>query len=66
MSPPPLGERNKQSGWTTSHFDSHIMGDYEDDIPEISSPPHEVGDVSHAPILYYLRNNMLNFMLSCN
>ena len=42
ISPPPLGERDRQSGWTTSHFDSHTMGDHEDEIPEISSPPHEV------------------------
>ena len=44
MSPPPLGERNRQSGWITSHFDSHTMEDHEDDIPEMSSPPHEVGE----------------------
>ena len=43
-SPPPLGERNRQSGQTTSHFDSHTMGDHEDEIPEMSSPPHEVGE----------------------
>ena len=36
--PPPLGE-------TTSHIDSHTMGDHEDEIPKMSSPPHEVGDV---------------------
>ena len=54
-SPPPLGERTRQSEWTTSHFDSHTMGDHEDEIIEMSSPPHEVGeediistyDVSH-------------------
>ena len=28
----------------TSHFDSHTMGDHEDEILEMSSPPHEVGD----------------------
>ena len=38
----PLGERTRQSGWTTSHFDSHTMGDHEDEITEMSSPPHEV------------------------
>ena len=38
-SPPPLGERNRQSKWTTSHIDSHMMGDHEDEIPELSSPP---------------------------
>ena len=37
-SPPPLGERNIWSRQTTSHIDSHIMGDREDGIPEISSP----------------------------
>ena len=44
MSPPPLGERNRQSERTTSHFDSHTMGDHEDDIPDMSSPPHKVGE----------------------
>ena len=43
-SPPPLGERNRQSGRTTCHIDSHTMGDHEDKIPNIFSPPHEVGD----------------------
>ena len=43
-SPPPLGERNRESRWTTSHFDSHTMGDHQDEIPEMSSPPHEVGE----------------------
>ena len=49
-SPPPLGERNRQSRRTTSHFDSHMMGDHEDEIPLISSPPHEVGDEDPIPI----------------
>ena len=40
---PPLGERNRQSKRTTSRIDSHTMGDHEDEIPELSSPPHEVG-----------------------
>ena len=44
MYPLPLGERTRQSGWTTSHFDSHTMGDHEDEIPEMYSPPHEVGE----------------------
>ena len=44
MSPPPLGERTRQSERTTSHFDSHTMGDHEDDIPEMSFPPDEVGE----------------------
>ena len=40
-SPPPLGEETRHSGQTNSHFDSHTMGDHEDEIPEMSSPPHE-------------------------
>ena len=47
--PLPLGERNKQSGKTTSHIDSHMMGDHEDEIPEFSSPPHEVGEEDPIP-----------------
>ena len=50
MSPSPLGERNRQSGRTTSHIDSHTMGDHEDEIPELSSPPHEVGEEDPTPI----------------
>ena len=38
ISPPPLGERNKRSRWTTSHIVSHTMGDHEDGILELSSP----------------------------
>ena len=38
-SPPPLGERNRQSRWTTSHIDSDTMGDHEDEILEMSYPP---------------------------
>ena len=49
-SPPPLGERNKQFRWTTSHIDSHTMGDHEGEIPEMSSPPQEVGDVDSTPV----------------
>ena len=45
-----MGEGNRQSGWTTSHIDSHTMGDHEDEIPEMSSPPHEVGDVDSTPV----------------
>ena len=44
MSPPPLGEETRQSERATSHFDSHTMADHEDEIPEMSSPPHEVGE----------------------
>ena len=43
-SPPPLGERTRQFERTTFHFDSHTIGDHEDEIPEMSSPPHEVGE----------------------
>ena len=43
-SPPPLGERTRQSGRTTSHFDSHTMGDHKEEILEMSSSPHEVGE----------------------
>ena len=50
MSPPPLGERTRQSRQTTSHLDSHTMGDHKDEIPEMSSPPHEVGDEYPTPI----------------
>ena len=42
-SPPPLEEINIQSRWTNPHIDSHTMGDHEDEIPELSSPPQEVG-----------------------
>ena len=41
-SSPPLGERTKQSSKTTSHFDSHTMGDHEHEIPEIPDLPHHV------------------------
>ena len=37
-SPPPLGERPRHSRRTTSHIDSHMMGDCEDGILELSSP----------------------------
>ena len=49
-SPPPLGERSRQFRRTTSHFDSHTMGDHEDEILEMSSPPHEVGEENPIPI----------------
>jgi len=48
-SPPPLGERNRRSRWTTSHIDSHTMGDHEDEIPKLPSPPHEVGEEYPTP-----------------
>ena len=50
--PPPLGERNIQSGQTTSHFDSRTMGDHKDDIPEMFSLPHNVGE--EYPTLVFL------------
>ena len=46
---PPFGERNRQFGRTTSHIDSHTMGDHEDEIPEFPSPPHEVGEEDTTP-----------------
>ena len=49
-SPPPLGERKRQSGQTTYHIDSHTMGDHEDEIPEMSSPPQEVGEEDPTPV----------------
>ena len=30
--PLPLGERNRLSGWTTYHIDSHMMADHKDEI----------------------------------
>ena len=41
-SPPPFGEINRWSRWTTSHIDSHMMGDHEDEIPELPSSLHEL------------------------
>ena len=37
-SPPPLGERHRQSRRTSSHIDSHTMGDHIEGIPEPPSP----------------------------
>ena len=39
-SPPPLGERNRQSRRTTSHIDSHTIGDHIEGILEPPSPIH--------------------------
>ena len=39
-SPPPLGTRNRQYRWTTSHIDSHTMGDHIEGILEPPSPFH--------------------------
>ena len=36
--PPPLRESDRQSRWTTSHIDSHTMGDHVEGIPEPPSP----------------------------
>ena len=36
--PPPLGEIHRQSRRTTSHIDSHTMGDHIEDVPEPPSP----------------------------
>ena len=41
-SPPPLGERTRQSRKTHSPFDSHTMGDHEPEILEITDLPHHV------------------------
>ena len=41
-SPPPLGERTKNSRKTLSHFDSHTMGDHEPEILEIPNLPRPV------------------------
>ena len=48
-SPPPLRERNRRSRWTTSHIDSHTMGDCEDEIPELPSSLHEVEEEEPTP-----------------
>ena len=37
--PPPLGERNRQSMQTTSHIDSHTMGDHENPTPTYEPSP---------------------------
>ena len=49
-SPLPLGERSRLSGHTTYHIDPHTMGDHEDEIPEMSSPPQEVGEEDPIPV----------------
>ena len=36
--PSPLGERVRQSRQTTSHIDSHMMGDHVEGIPEPPFP----------------------------
>ena len=47
-SPPPLGEKPRQSRWTISHIDSHTMGDHIEGIPEPPSPIH-VDDGDFTP-----------------
>ena len=47
-SPPPLGERPRQSRWTMSHIDSHTMGDSSEGIPE-PPPPIRVDDGEFTP-----------------
>ena len=39
--PPPLRESDRQSRWTSSHIDSHMMGDHVEGIPE-PPPPIQV------------------------
>ena len=47
-SPPPLGERPRQSRQTMSYIDSHTMGDRLEDIPE-PPPPIHVDDGEFTP-----------------
>ena len=47
-SPPPLGERPRQSKRTMSHVDSHTMGDHLEDIPK-PPPPIRVDDGEFTP-----------------
>ena len=49
-SAPPLGERNRRSRRTTSHIDSHTMGDDEDEILKLSSPSQDVGEEDPMPV----------------
>ena len=46
--PPPLGERHRQSRRTTSHIDSHTMGDSSKGITE-PPPPIRVDDGEFTP-----------------
>ena len=54
-SPPPLGERPRQSRKTISHIDSHTMGDHMESIPEPPSPIR-VDDGDFTPIYDPLPN----------
>ena len=47
--PPPLGEGPRQSRRTTSHFDSHTMGDHSEDTSESLPPPIRVDDGAFTP-----------------
>ena len=47
--PPPLGEGSRWSRQTTSHIDSHTMGDHEDEISELPSSLHEVEEEYPTP-----------------
>ena len=47
-SPPPLGERPRQSRRTMSHIDSQTMGDRLEDIPE-PPPPIRVDNGEFTP-----------------
>ena len=38
------------AGLPPSHIHSHTMGDHEDEIIELSSPPHEVGEEDPTPV----------------
>ena len=76
-SPPPLGEINRQSRSTTSHIDSHTMGDHMEGIPEPPSPiraddgdftptydPSEIGSMHDRPThsrVYVNRESFLFF-----
>jgi len=48
-SPPPLGERPRQSRKTISHIDSHTMGDHSEDTSESLPPPIRVDDGAFTP-----------------
>ena len=47
--PPPLGEGPRQSRRTTSHFDSHTMGDHSEDTSESLPTPIHVDDGAFTP-----------------
>ena len=47
-SPPPLGERPRQSRQTMSHTDSHTMEDHSETIPE-PPPPIRIDDGELTP-----------------